>query len=300
MVAGVHRLDQPKPARGLGSAVAQSLLAWSLVGVAQCVVGCHAPAPEHPVAVAEAQVEPRAAGDVEVEPTPNASGTSAVEAGPQALTDRWEKLEIPPFAPSLVSLPNQEAPQFWLMAVHGAGDAASYQCEFWREVLGPEHGIVVCPVGKPIHEHQDRGYFFADHLELEKEVAAASARFLADYADRLASQSGVYSAYSQGATMGSLMLLEHAETFPRLLLIEGGFSQWNVARGQAFRDKGGRQIAFVCGTQHCFNHAQRAVMWLQKAGVAARLWYEPRAGHTYAGLLTPQVQRAFEWLLTGE
>ncbi len=55
----------------------------------------------------------------------------------------------------------------------------------------------------------------------------------------------LYAGFSQGATMGALMLVDHAQEVKRLVLVEGGFADWNVARARAFRERGGERVLFV-------------------------------------------------------
>ena len=100
--------------------------------------------------------------------------------------------------------------------------------------------------------------------------------------------------------MGAQMIVPHAAAFPRLILVEGGYSEWNVPRGKAFRDNGGIRILFACGTAHCEKAARRSSAWVERGGVATRVESDPRAGHTYGGSVAERVRGALEWVLEGD
>jgi predicted esterase len=205
-----------------------------------------------------------------------------------------EELSVPGFLPSVVSRAPQD--EFWILAAHGAGDTPRFQCAFWRELVGPNRGIILCPAGRRIHHDGSQGYYFPDHRSLEREVLAATLALEQSYELKLSSSGIIYAAYSQGATMGVAMLTAHGKRFPRLLLVEGGF-EWTARSAHAYRGTGGEKVSLVCGTLNCYRKASRAVEVLGAAQVPARLWYDSSAGHTYTGAIAPEVAEAFAWLL---
>lgn len=204
------------------------------------------------------------------------------------------ELRMPGFLPALVSWPRAARwPQPLLMAAHGAGDSAESQCEFWRSLLG-ERGVVVCPRGRAIrHGRDDHGYYYPNHLELEREALSALSDLAQRYAELVHTQRIVYAGYSQGAQMGALMLLGRGDLAPRLLLIEGGSGDFTLARARRFAASGGERVAFVCGTPGCARNAERSAAQLEAVGVTATVRHHPRGGHTYIGPISDEVAAAF-------
>jgi predicted esterase len=109
--------------------------------------------------------------------------------------------------------------------------------------------------------------------------------------------SAVYSGYSQGATMGALMIPAHGKEFPLLALVEGGVEGWTVARAKQYRNAGGRRALFACGTAHCQKHAGKVGETLRKAGVEAKVVYGEGAGHTYGDKVAYALAESFDWLV---
>lgn len=186
------------------------------------------------------------------------------------------------------------------MVAHGAGGDARWHCELWRQLTGGE-AYVLCPRG--VRMVADRrvpsGYYFPDHHHLEREVVATM-QALRSAAPEAADGGLVYVGYSQGATMGALMVGEHAGTFSRLVLIEGGSYEWSIPHARRFGRGGGERVLFVCGRRSCDAGARQSAAWLEQAGVKARAEYAPGAGHTPVGRVLERVTAALPWLLDGD
>ncbi len=209
-------------------------------------------------------------------------------------------LAVEGFRPAVVELPPDDGSCYpVVVAAHGAGDGPRYQCAFWRELLG-ERAIVLCPTGLPLGKSDEDGHYYKDHLELEREVLAAVSALRTEFADEIAPGPFVYVAYSQGATMGSLMLPPHGDVFQRLVLIEGGFEQWNVPIAKRFREAGGKRVLFACGTKGCNRGAERSAEWMKQAGLDARVEYVPGGGHTYGGAVGERMLSSLDWVLSGD
>lgn len=204
------------------------------------------------------------------------------------------------FRPAIVALPRSwERPRPGLVAAHGAGDGPGYQCAFWRELL--EAGaFVLCPAGVPFGKSPEEGYFFRNHHELEREVLAAVQALRDAFPETLDPGPLVYTGYSQGATMGALMLIEHGDLFSRLALIEGGYSEWNVSRAQKFAASGGQRVLFACGIGSCKKKADASASALARANVLVRVEHAPGGGHTYGGAVGERVRGALPWLFEGD
>ena len=233
-------------------------------------------------------------------PTTETSAPWALE--PQAVESSSEpvfvELVVPDHEPAMLSLPAGAEREPLLVAAHGAGDGPRWQCEVWRDIVGAR-GAILCPAGRRLGGGYE-GYYFPDHHQLEKIVLAAVEAAERAYPERIDTASIIYTGYSQGATMGALMVVDHAARFPRLALVEGGFSQWNVQRGREFKRRGGDRVLFACGTRHCATRAERSTEWLEKAGIAADLVDVPRGGHTYGGAVAVGLAEAFAWLVDGD
>lgn len=245
--------------------------------------------------------------------TPKVEGTPAhseaqdpeVEAGRPdrggpAASPPFVELDVPGFLPAVLGLPRDSSrPRPVLVAAHGAGDGPRWQCELWRQLLAAR-GFVLCPAGVPFGKEPDTGYFFRNHHELEREVMAAVAALRAAYGEAVDPGPMVYTGYSQGATMGALMLVDHGDTFERLVLIEGGYGEWNVSIAKEYGSGGGRRVLFACGIRTCRNKAQRSAAALERAGLEARVEYAEGAGHTYGGPVAEKVFGALDWVLEGD
>lgn len=222
-----------------------------------------------------------------------------VAAAPAPLP-AFAELEVPGFSPAMVALPaDLSRPRPALVAAHGAGDGARWQCEMWRHLLAAR-GFVLCPAGVPFGKDPDAGAFFRNHHELEREVMAALAALREVYGDALAPGPLVYAGYSQGATMGALMLVNHGDTFDRLVLIEGGYSEWNVSIAKKYGASGGQRVLFACGIRTCDAKARRSADALRRAGLDARVEYAAGAGHTYGGAVAERVFGALDWVLEAD
>jgi predicted esterase len=218
------------------------------------------------------------------------------------VTEETVELPVPGFRAALLSLPlpkQQLRDEPLVLAAHGAGDSAQSQCEVWREVIGA-CGAILCISGTPIGPGEDNGYFFRNHLELEKEVLAALAALQAQFAEHIASSSGVYVSYSQGGTMGALMLAAHGALFSRLVLVEGGAGDWTLRRGKEFVQTGGTRVLLVCGTPGCNRGAAQSVRTLTSSGLQVKHLDVPGGGHAYWGSVATAVAKDWPWVIEGD
>jgi pimeloyl-ACP methyl ester carboxylesterase len=187
-----------------------------------------------------------------------------------------------------------------LVVAHGAGGDAGWHCALYQARL-PAPAYILCPRGVRMVADRsvDSGYYFPDHHELEREVMAAMDALCSRFPQ--ANRTGVvYAGYSQGATMGALMIVEHADVFTRLVLVEGGTSEWDLLRAKRFRRGGGQRVLFACGQARCRDAARRSAHWLEQAELAVRVEYARGAGHTPFGRVGDQVTEAFGWLTEGD
>jgi predicted esterase len=163
----------------------------------------------------------------------------------------------------------------------------------WRDLLGPR-GVVLCLRGRAIRRRSpEYGFYFPDHLELEREFVAAMARLTRAHPKLVDPERSLYAGYSQGAQMGMLMLLERGRQVPRLLLVEGGAGDWTLPRVLRFKRSGGERVAILCGTPGCQQRATASVTRLENAGLRSYAHYVPGGGHTYGGSMLPELRKAF-------
>lgn len=229
------------------------------------------------------------------------AGSAAPDSPPPAPEPaRFEVLSVPDFLEAVVSLPPGNLREPVLVATHGAGGAPEHHCSAWREHLGAR-GIVLCPRGAMMDKRYGAagGFYYPDHHALERELAATLQSFESHYAGRMIDQRYVYAGYSQGATMGALVLPRHADKFPRAILVEGGFNEWDLRGARLFKKNGGVRVAFVCGGRGCKRGADRSAAILRRADVEVVSKLAEGAGHTYLGPVARQIASTFPWLVEG-
>ena len=144
---------------------------------------------------------------------------------------------------------------------------------------------------------QDASYYFENHFALEERLVALVDLVRHQLAGAVPDTPAIYIGYSQGATMGALLMPSHAAAFPLVLLVEGGYEQWPMFSARRFVNHGGRKVYFACGTQSCNAGAQRSVRWLTQAGAEARLGYARGAGHTPTGAVGEHAREGLLWLM---
>jgi predicted esterase len=161
--------------------------------------------------------------------------------------------------------------------------------------------IIVSLAGVPLYnKYPERGHYYTDHGALARELDAVSAKLRDEtlpYAHRLAPGPFLFGAYSQGATMGALVLVERPEAFQRMILIEGGYEGWTKSRAQRFQAGGGQKVLWVCGTASCVRHAEAASQVARHAGLTAQVVWVVGGGHAYWGRVEDRVTERLSWLL---
>ncbi len=208
-------------------------------------------------------------------------------------------LEVPDFSPAVVRFPGGGARAPVLVVTHGAGGTPEAHCELWSRISRGKV-ILLCVRGRARSPLAADGDYYPDHPTLERETFAALTALRARFADRIADGPVFYAGFSQGATMGALMLVEHAGEVTRLVLVEGGFSDWNVARARDFRARGGERVLFVCGRKECAEPARNAAHWFNDAGVAAQVEYVKGAGHSHDARVEARIAALYPWFTEGD
>ena len=239
---------------------------------------------------------PRGASEAPPEPSPSKSTDEERDTAKNDATALGpHELPVPGFGAAIVVLPSASArPAPILVAAHGAGDSPEWQCEHWGAVSRGRY-FVLCPRGKSLG---GGGYYYANHFELERELLAALEAVKGSYGGFVRPDGGVYTGYSQGATMGALMVIEHGAKFPYLVLVEGGTAEWSASRAKRYAASGGKSVALVCGGSGCMKRAQNSAKILERAGLRARAEHAEGGGHTYVGIVGERATELLEtWLL---
>jgi predicted esterase len=227
-------------------------------------------------------------------PTPEGDRTPPATVGA-----RSEVLQVFGFEAAVVVVPPDSQAKPLLVVAHGAGGDSAWQCERWGE-LARGRFFVVCPTGVALRRGEAGSYYYPDHFALEREVTAVVGAARARYGARIAREHGVYAGYSQGATMGALMVVAHGSEFSHLLLIEGGSSDWTLERARRYRSTGGESVFIVCGTPSCARHARASVPVLERAGLRATSAYAEGGGHTELGPVGDHAARLLESLVISQ
>lgn len=203
-------------------------------------------------------------------------------------------LDVPGFLPAVLIVPTGTDPRPLVVAAHGAGGAPEWDCEYWNR-LTRHRAFVLCPRGTAMGPGS---FYFKHHHALGAEVAAAVSAARRQF-PLILPNSGIYAGFSQGASMGALMISSYADQFPYVVLIEG-FTQWNIPLGRAFATRGGQALLFVCGTHDCATKAEASTQTLQRVPVRARSEHAVGAGHTASGAVMDLVVQQLPWLLAND
>ncbi len=221
----------------------------------------------------------------------DASPRPGPETASRAEAASLVELEVPGYLPALLRVPGGDDERPLVAAAHGAGGAPEWECEYWRRLVG-DRAFVLCLRGTRMGEGS---YYFKQHHalaeELDRALAAARERY-----PRIAAGSGIYAGFSQGASMGSLMIAERAKQFPYVVLIEG-FVLWNVALGRSFSQRGGAAILWACGTRDCASKAEGSATAVGRSGVRVHVEHAGGAGHTPLGPVMAAVSERLLWLV---
>lgn len=254
----------------------------------------HEPAREPPLEPAHGQAQPLAAASRKA---PQSSSPSARLSPPSSSAGGLSELHVPGFLPALVYEPAANEPRPLLVATHGAGGAPEGDCAYWMRLTRGQV-FVLCLRGTPFERTAPSSFYYKNHLELGRELVAALQAAHTAFGARLSPNAGLYAGFSQGATMGVGMIPPHGAELPHLVLIEGGYDYWSVARAKQYRASGGRRVLFACGTKWCADKSEKAALWLRQAGLDVRVEYAKGVGHTPLGGVMDRVAAALPWLVS--
>ena len=256
--------------------------------MAALVSSCQAP---EPVATAGGQATPTLSATVVVESPP--AERSLV---PAPRRSEVASLEVPGFLPAVLLVPaiTEAETRPLVAAAHGAGGSPEWECDYWSR-LTRDRPFILCLRGTRMGQGM---FYYPNHhalaAELDAAVAAARARY-----PNIARGGGLYAGFSQGASMGSLMIATRAAEFPYVVLIEG-FTQWSQPLARSFAKSGGKAVLWACGTKDCATKATASASALEKIGVRARAETAAGAGHTPLDAVMDRVATGLPWLVQGD
>jgi predicted esterase len=183
-----------------------------------------------------------------------------------------------------------------LVFTHGAGGTPEWHCEHWAALL-QQRAFVLCVRGKAMSRAMD-SFFYPEHFDLGRRLTAALQSLDLAYGERLTEGGHVFGGYSQGATMGSVMIDAHAERFRLLLFVEGGYQYWSAQRARQYQRAGGQRVFIACGTETCKRAADKARPWFAATELQLSVGHAPGAGHTPVGEVGEHALRGLEWLVS--
>lgn len=242
------------------------------------------------------------------------SDTTSAEvssAAPSALSplggEPFVELAVEGHEPAVVSLPlGATAPRPLLVATHGAGGRAIVHCQLWRRIVG-DRGFVLCPRGRSMYpgipERREDAFYYVGHPQLGREMEVAVAALAERYGAYLDREAPIFAGYSQGASMGALVLPDHPVRFARAVLVEGGvgmYREWDVPTAVRFRRGGGERVVMVCGRVACRDPAHDSARYFERAGISTKVIFVPGAGHSYDDDMQRRVGESFAWLTDGD
>jgi hypothetical protein len=252
------------------------------------------------------ELTPPAPTDAAQPPAPGDSASGARTLAPLAAPSPLVELDVPGHLPALVALPlGARTPRPIVVATHGAEGRPEGQCQLWQALVG-NRAFVLCLRGIPANRFEPPesiGYYYPGHPALGQEIEAALGALAARYPEHADLRAPLYAGFSQGASMGALLLPRHPAGFARAALIEGGygmFQEWNVAAARRFHEHGGERVVLACGRMRCLEQAQLTARYLERGGLRVRVLYAPGAGHGYRGAMEQQLRANFGWLIEGD
>jgi len=232
------------------------------------------------------------------DPEPSPPSASA-QLPPLAAPAKLTPLAVPDYRDAIVSLPigaTESRPL--VLALHGNYDRPEWQCGVWRDATRG-YPFILCPRGVPRRDappSHDR-WTYGKSGDVRREIDAALAALRSRFGDYIAPGPVLYVGFSLGAILGVGIVADHAERFPRAVLIEGGQSGWTEARAKSFAAAGGRRVLFACGQKSCQRECKAPERLLGRAGIETRSVYGGEVGHTYDGPVADEVERALPWLV---
>lgn len=210
----------------------------------------------------------------------------------------WKtELALSGFGPATVALPlGATTPRPIVVALHGDGDRAEWQCGSFRGLLGGSV-FIVCPQGVPakLPERYTWGDVAATSAELRAALAALKSRF----GKHVAPSPIVLLGFGQGGSLAAELARQEPSFFARVALIDGDPAAMSPSASAIFAQRGGKRVLFFCTSAECDDRAAMRALLLSRAKVATKVVRKdvgPYFDARYGAALAPELG----WLLEGD
>lgn len=211
-------------------------------------------------------------------------------------------LDVPNFRAAIVSVPLGATSRRPIMvALHGNYDRPEWQCEVWQGITGG-FPFILCPRGIPRDDapKSENRWTYGGLKKTQDELMAGIDALRARFPEHVAEGPLLYTGFSLGAIYGAKIVREHAQTFPRAVLTEGGYENWSAAMAKSYAKGGGERVLFACGQTACKYTGKRVAALLERDNVATHVAFGGNIGHTYDGKVAEAIASEWAWLLEGD
>ena len=221
---------------------------------------------------------------------------------PLVAPGRFVALDVPNFRAATVAVPLGATSRRPIMvALHGNFDRPEWQCEVWHEITGG-FPFILCPRGIPRDDapKADDRWTYGALKKTQDELFAGLEALRQRFPEHVAQGPVLFTGFSLGAIYGARMIREHAQTFPRAVLTEGGYENWSAALARGYAKAGGERVLIACGQTACKHTGKRVAALFEREKVGARVAFGGNIGHTYDGKVADAIAAEWTWLLEGD
>ena len=235
-------------------------------------------------------------GSTTIASTPRPEPSGVAPPAPSPLVP----LPVAGFEDAVVAFPRGASRKPVIVAAHAHGEAVERVCEIFRGIVG-DRAIVLCTRGLT----WSSGPTYASEGSLARELDAAVDALAARYPERVAEGPVVYAGFSMGANFAVPALVAEPARFPRVIMVEGGVTDWTRARINAFARGGGQRVLFACGRAERVPKAQRIAEAMRTAGLDAHVVFGrdddgSAHGHDEGGAVATAIVSELDWLVAGD
>jgi pimeloyl-ACP methyl ester carboxylesterase len=209
------------------------------------------------------------------------------------------RMEIPGHGEAVIVTPAAGGKMPLTVVLHGSWDRPEWMCDVFSRV-SRGRSWVVCLRGTLRPEMPEDGprWTFGKPVKTLTEINAAIRTIRLHYGDRIAPGPPILAGFSKGAYQAAWLASRHPDRFPKLLLTEGGHSSMSRKAVKRFAKRGGKAVAWGCGTASCEKASKRACSRLRRAGVECELQTDLRYGHSYNPPFSESGRKLFGWVLS--
>jgi len=225
---------------------------------------------------------------------------AASKSLPALASQSW-RVDVPVevFDPAVVAVPlGATSPRPILVAIHGQGDRAEWQCGSWRGIVG-SRAFVLCPRGR-VSQESNTLYGLGSLEDTERELRAALGALKNRFEAYVAKGPVLIAGFGAGADYATAIARQEPSFFNRVVLLGPGPVAWSPTQSQLFGTHGGKKVLFVCPDHECRELARRGVVLTRRAGADARLSEGTNLGPFFDAAMVEAIRRDFSWLVEGD